>query len=138
MYREAWRLQRDYFWTEDMSDVDWETVYHRYLPQLERIATRAEFFPISCGKCKENSALHTPMNPVVTTEAHPTMVKDSLGADFVYDTENNGYRITHIVRGDTWNERRDSPLNAPGINVQEGGHPALYWWTAAQSKRLTR
>ena len=43
MYREAWRLQRDFFWTEDMSGVDWEHVYQRYLPLLDRIATRGEF-----------------------------------------------------------------------------------------------
>ena len=24
MYREAWRLQRDHFWTEDMAEVDWQ------------------------------------------------------------------------------------------------------------------
>ena len=27
MLREAWRLQRDQFWTADMSGVDWEAVY---------------------------------------------------------------------------------------------------------------
>ncbi len=30
MYREAWRLQRDQFWTEDMSQVDWLAVHDRY------------------------------------------------------------------------------------------------------------
>ena len=44
MYREAWRLQRDYFWTEDMSGVDWEHVYQRYLPLVDRIATRGRIF----------------------------------------------------------------------------------------------
>ena len=43
MYREAWRLQRDHFWTEDMSGVDWHAVYARYLPLLQRVATRSEF-----------------------------------------------------------------------------------------------
>ena len=42
MYREAWRLQRDFFWTADMSGVDWEHVYQRYLPapQPDRDARR--------------------------------------------------------------------------------------------------
>jgi tricorn protease len=43
MYREAWRLQRDQFWTADMSKVNWQAVYDRYLPLVDRIATRAEF-----------------------------------------------------------------------------------------------
>ena len=30
MYREAWRLQTEQFWVEDMSDIDWDRVYDRY------------------------------------------------------------------------------------------------------------
>ena len=26
MYREAWRLQTEQFWVEDMSDIDWDRV----------------------------------------------------------------------------------------------------------------
>lgn len=119
MYREAWRLQRDYFWTEDMSDVDWETVYHRYLPQLDRIATRAEFSDLMWEMQGELGTSHA-YEYGGDYRSSPNYGQGFLGADFVYDAENSGYRITHIVRGDTWNERRDSPLNAPGINVQEG------------------
>ena len=31
MLREAWRLQRDQFWTSDMSRVDWRNALDRYL-----------------------------------------------------------------------------------------------------------
>ncbi|MEZ4737730.1 MAG: peptidase, partial [Caldilineaceae bacterium] len=43
MFREAWRLQRDHFWTQDMSEVDWQMVYQRYFPLIERVSTRSEF-----------------------------------------------------------------------------------------------
>ncbi len=43
MFREAWRLQRDQFWTGDMSEVDWHSVYLRYFPLIERVSTRSEF-----------------------------------------------------------------------------------------------
>ena len=42
MLREVWRLQRDQFWVADMSGIDWEAVYARYAPLLERVATRGE------------------------------------------------------------------------------------------------
>ena len=119
MYREAWRLQRDYFWTEDMSDVDWENVYQRYLPLLDRVATRAEFSDLMWEMQGELGTSHA-YESGGDYRSSPNYAQGFLGADYVYDTENKGYRITHIVRGDTWNERRDSPLNAPGINVQEG------------------
>ncbi len=42
MYREAWRLQREQFWVEDMSEVDWNRVLERYERVLPYIRTRAE------------------------------------------------------------------------------------------------
>lgn len=119
MYREAWRLQRDYFWTEDMSDVDWENVYQRYIPLLERVATRGEFSDLMWEMQGELGTSHA-YESGGDYRSSPNYGQGFLGTDFVYDAENNGYRITHIVQGDTWNDRRDSPLNAPGINVQEG------------------
>ena len=42
MYREAWRLQTEQFWVEDMSDIDWDRVYDRYAAVLPRVRTRTE------------------------------------------------------------------------------------------------
>jgi len=42
MFREAWRLQREQFWVEDMSGVDWDAIYSRYLPLVDRVTTRSE------------------------------------------------------------------------------------------------
>jgi len=119
MYREAWRLQRDYFWTEDMSDVDWERVYQRYLPLLERIATRAEFSDLMWEMQGELGTSHAYEFGGDYRES-PNYAQGFLGADFVFDEETDGYRITHIVEGDAWEEMKDSPLNEPGINVREG------------------
>ena len=43
MLGEAWRLQRDMFWTESMSKIDWNKVFERYSPLVERVSTREEF-----------------------------------------------------------------------------------------------
>ena len=32
MFAEAWRLQREHFWAEDMSGVDWQAIYDQYAP----------------------------------------------------------------------------------------------------------
>jgi len=119
MYREAWRLQRDYFWTEDMSGVDWERVYHRYLPLVDRIATRGEFSDLmwemqgelGTSHCYEFGGDYRPS---------PNYAQGYLGADMVYDPEQDAYRIVRILRGDSWEESRDSPLARPGLNVREG------------------
>lgn len=119
MYRDAWRLQREHFWTADMSGVDWERIYQRYLPQLERVATRGEFSDLmwemqgelGTSHCYEMGGDYRPS---------PHYGQGFLGADFEWDDEKGGYRITHVVCGDAWEEHRDSPLNEPGINVREG------------------
>ena len=119
MYREAWRLQRDYFWTSDMSGVDWEQVYQRYMPLLERIATRAEFSDLMWEMQGELGTSHA-YESGGDYRTSPNYAQGFLGADFAYDAESDGYRITHIVHGDAWEEMSDSPLNEPGLNIHEG------------------
>ena len=119
MYREAWRLQRDYFWTEDMSGVDWEHVYQRYLPLVDRIATRGEFSDLMWEMQGELGTSHA-YEFGGDYRRSPNYAQGFLGADFVYDTGSGGYRITHIPQGDAWEATKDSPLNAPGINVHKG------------------
>ena len=119
MYREAWRLQRDFFWTEDMSGVDWEHVYQRYLPLLERVATRGEFSDLMWEMQGELGTSHA-YEMGGDYRNSPNYAQGFLGADYTYDAENSGYRITHIPHGDAWEASKDSPLNAPGINVTEG------------------
>ena len=119
MYREAWRLQRDFFWTEDMSGVDWEHVYQRYLPLLNRIATRGEFSDLMWEMQGELGTSHA-YEMGGDYQSSPNYAQGFLGADYAYDAETNGYRITHIPHGDAWEATKDSPLNAPGVNVREG------------------
>ena len=119
MYREAWRLQRDYFWTEDMSGVDWEQVYQRYLPLLDRIATRGEFSDLMWEMQGELGTSHA-YEFGGDYRSSPNYAQGFLGADFAYHAESGGYRITHIPQGDAWETVKDSPLNAPGVNVRKG------------------
>ena len=119
MYREAWRLQRDYFWTADMSGVDWEHIYQRYLPLLDRIATRGEFSDLMWEMQGELGTSHA-YEFGGDYRSAPNYAQGFLGADFAFDAETGGYRITHIPQGDAWEATKDSPLNAPGINVRKG------------------
>ncbi len=119
MYREAWRLQRDHFWTADMSKVDWERVYNRYLPLLERVGTRGEFSDLMWEMQGELGTSHA-YEFGGDYRPQPEYGQGHLGADLTYDAAAGGYRVTHVVRGDSWNPDADSPLNAPGIAVRPG------------------
>jgi len=119
MYREAWRLQRDHFWVEDMSQIDWETVYERYRPLLDRIATRSEFSDLIWEMQGELGTSHAyEMGGDYRPE--PRYDTGFLGADFVYDEKLKAWKITHIVRGDPGDEAKSSPLARAGVNAGEG------------------
>lgn len=42
MYKDAWRMLRDYFYDPNLHSVDWDGVFDRYLPLVERCAKREE------------------------------------------------------------------------------------------------
>jgi tricorn protease len=119
MYREAWRLQRDQFWTQDMSQIDWLTVYERYLPLVSRVASRSEFSDLAWEMQGELGTSHA-YEFGGDYRPQPNYNQGYLGADFTYAGDSEGWQITRIVQGDVWDEKADSPLNAPGINVKAG------------------
>ncbi|MCS6940232.1 MAG: PDZ domain-containing protein [Roseiflexaceae bacterium] len=119
MYREAWRLQRDHFWTPDMSGVNWLAVYHRYLPLLDRVATRGEFSDLLWEMQGELGTSHA-YEYGGDYRPEPRYSLGKLGADLRYDAETDSYVVERIIRGDVWDERASSPLARPGVNIAPG------------------
>ncbi|MFQ3631484.1 S41 family peptidase [Roseiflexus sp.] len=119
MYREAWRLQRDHFWTPDMSGVNWLMVYQRYLPLLERVATRGEFSDLLWEMQGELGTSHA-YEYGGDYRPEPRYSLGKLGADLRYDAETDSYIVERIVGGDVWNERASSPLARAGVNIAPG------------------
>jgi tricorn protease len=119
MFQEAWRLQREHFWVEDLSGVDWDEVHRRYLPLVDRVTTRSEF----------SDLLWEVQGELGTSHAYefggdhrwgPYYQQGFLGADFAYDAAAGGYRLRDLVRGDPWDRGATSPLLGPGIDVRAG------------------
>ncbi|MEO0122424.1 MAG: S41 family peptidase [candidate division WOR-3 bacterium] len=119
MYRDAWRLQRDHFWTKDMSGVDWKKVYEKYLPLLDRIGTRSEFSDLIWEMQGELGTSHA-YEWGGDYREEPRYTQGFLGADLVYDKNKNAYRIMKIIKGDPWEPYAKSPLMGPGLDIKEG------------------
>ncbi len=119
MYRETWRLLREHYFTENMADVDWNKIYERYLPLIDRLSARYELSDLLWELGGELGTSHA----YEIGGDYPSYSRPSQGylaADFSYDERKNGYRIDHIVQGDSWDRNEDSPLNQPGLNVSPG------------------
>jgi tricorn protease len=119
MLREVWRLQREQFWDEDMSGVDWNTVYQRYAPLLERVVTRAELSDLIWEMQGELGTSHA-YEMGGDHRRPPPVALGFLGADLRRSADGAGYEIAEIVRGDPWDADADSPLSAIGVNARVG------------------
>lgn len=117
--REAWRIERDYFWDSNMGGVDWKAIGKRYEALLPWVAHRSDLSYIIGEMIGELSVSHTyvqggdfPNRPRVSTGL--------LGADLVAD---GGYfKIAKIFPGENWNDGTRSPLTEPGLKVKEGNY----------------
>jgi tricorn protease len=119
MYREAWRLQAEHFWVEDMSDIDWDRVYDRYQVLLPRVRTRTDLSDLIWEMQGELGTSHAYEWGGDYREP-PQYQRGFLGADLRWDENRGGYCIERIYRGDSWNREHDSPLAEPGLDVHEG------------------
>lgn len=119
MFREAWRLQRDHFWTPDMSQIDWLAVYERYLPLVDRVGSRDEFSDLTWEMQGELGTSHC-YEYGGDYRYPPYYSPGKLGADFRWDAESGHWLISHIVQGDAWDENGRSPLLTPGTDIQVG------------------
>ena len=119
MLREAWRLQREHFWDERMSGVDWEAVLPRYEELLPRVRTRNELSDVIWEMHGELGTSHA-YEWGGDKPLPPQYKRGFLGADLAWDEAAGGYRVLRVLRGDPWNREADSPLAEPGVDVREG------------------
>lgn len=119
IFREAWRLQRDHFWTEDMSGVDWQAIYGRYLPLLKRVSTRGELSDLLWEMQGELGTSHA----YEVGGDYPRQERYDVGllaADLRYDADTDSYLIERIATGNQWSDKEGSPLSRPGVNIRVG------------------
>ncbi len=119
MIHEVWRLQRDHFWREDMSKINWPAVLKRYLPLVDLVNTRSEFGDLVWELQGELGTSHA-YDMGGDYRREPSYPVGMLGADFAYDEKHDGYRIEKILRGDSWKLSEASPLRAPGVLLEPG------------------
>ncbi len=119
MYREAWRLQKENFWAEDMSKVDWDLVRKRYEALLPLVRSRSELSDLIWEMQGELGTSHA-YEFLGDYERPKSYRRGFIGADLTYDARAKGYRIDKILRGDSWEADSDSPLAEPGLEVKEG------------------
>ena len=118
MFDEAWRLQKELFWREDMSHVDWEEVYQRYRPLVSRIATAQELMELIGEMQGELGSSHAYVS-CAESAAGPDYAMGHLGAEFDFEEAQGGLSYHPPLSG----RRLKSP---PGERVADNACPATF------------
>ncbi|MCA8962738.1 MAG: PDZ domain-containing protein, partial [Planctomycetes bacterium] len=118
MLREAWRIERDYFYDPAMHGVDWNAMWERWSPFLPHVRHREDLNLLLRELIGELACGHNYVWGGELPEAASGPRTGLLGADF--DVVENRFRIARIYRGQNWNPELRAPLTEPGVDVREG------------------
>jgi tricorn protease len=113
-------MERDYFYDKNMHGVNWEAMYDKYLPLVDRVTTRSELDKVIGELIGELAALHTYVEPGDERSDDRFIAVATLGAVVNRDEANGGFRIDYIYKTDPDYPHRRSPLDDPYLDVQEG------------------
>ncbi len=117
MYREVWRIERDFLYDPNAHGLDLQAAQEKYRTYLDGVASRADL----------NYLFNEMLGNIVIGHLYvaggdtPDVKKVKgglLGADF--SIENGKYRFAKVYRGENWNPELRSPLTQPGVNVKAG------------------
>jgi len=117
MYREVWRIQRDFFYDPGYHGLDLEATARRYEPYPENVSSVYDLNYLLKEMLGELTVSHLFAyggDAPQTKWVQPGL----LGAD--YKLENGRYRFARVYNGENWNPELRAPLTRPGVNVMAG------------------
>ncbi len=117
MYREVWRLERDFFYDPQHHGLDLKATAKKYEPYLKSVAHRSDLNYLFGEMLGELTVGHLYIGGGDTPEAK-RVPGGLLGCDF--SIENGRYRFARVFNGENWNPNLRAPLTQPGVNVQAG------------------
>lgn len=125
IFTEAWRLNRDFFYEENLHNVDWPRMREHYGAMLDDAVSREDVNWIISEMISELNIGHAYLgNPGDVESSRPGVAGTAglLGVDYelVTTAEGTAYKISRIYTGGPWDADARGPLSQPGVKVSEG------------------
>ncbi|MFN7928557.1 MAG: PDZ domain-containing protein, partial [Blastocatellia bacterium] len=117
MYRETWRIERDFFYDPNFHGLNLQATAKKYEPYLNALEHRDDLTYLFNEMLGELTIGHLYVQGGDTPNPK-TVPGGLLGAD--YKLENGRYRFAKVFNGENWNPNLRAPLTQPGVNVKEG------------------
>jgi len=118
IFREAFRIHRDFFYDANMHGLDLESAYQKYLAFLPYLGHRDDLNYLLSEFSGELVVGHAYVFEGDIPAEEPVQT-GLLGADYEL-TPGGFYRIRRIYAGQSWHPELRAPLMEPGVNVKEG------------------
>jgi tricorn protease len=117
MYREAWRVERDWFYDRNLHGLDLKAAEKKYEPYLRNVASRDDLTYLFQEMLGNITVSHMGTGGGDTPEVKRVQT-GLLGAD--YEVAGGRYRFSKVYSGENWNPQLRAPLTQPGVNVKAG------------------
>ncbi len=114
MYDNAWRLERDLFFSPVMNGQDWPTVREAYRKLLPLAGSREDVNYLIGQMIGEMGNSHTYVGGGDDADPTPSHPAALLGVDWALDAASGRYRIGAIYPGDNTRDDYRSPLAQRG------------------------
>jgi tricorn protease len=122
MFDNAWRLERDLFFSPVINGVDWKAVHANYRKLLPLAGSREDLNYLIGQMLGEMGNSHTYVGGGDDGDTGPSTHAGLLGADLALDTASGRYRFATIYPGDNTRDDYRSPIAQPGLNVKPGDY----------------
>ncbi|MEJ2052973.1 MAG: S41 family peptidase, partial [Calditrichaceae bacterium] len=119
IFNECWRQMRDFFYAPNMNGVNWPAVRKKYAPLVEYVNHRNDLTYIIGEMIGELSIGHTYVGGGERPEAK-RFKTGLLGAELIKDNASGYFKINKILSGQNWDKSLISPLQAIGVDADEG------------------
>jgi tricorn protease len=117
MFKEAWRIERDFFYDPGFHGLNLARAEERYQRFVEGIGSRADLNYLFSEMLGNLVVGHLSVIGGETPDVKRVQT-GLLGCD--YHIENGRYRFARVFNGENWNPQATAPLTQPGVNVAAG------------------
>ncbi|HZY90245.1 MAG TPA: PDZ domain-containing protein, partial [Gemmataceae bacterium] len=117
MYREVWRLERDFLYDPGHHGLDLKAAEQANQPYLDNVCSRRDLNYLFVEMLSPMSLGHVYVFGGDVGEA-PKVKGGLLGAD--YEVHDGRYRFARVYRGENWSPLLQAPLTQPGVHVRRG------------------
>ena len=124
--RDAWRIERDFFYDPNMHGIDWKATYDHYAAMLDDCISRRDVSFIIREMISELNVGHAYYNEGDVEQAPKASVA-VLGARL--ELHEGAFRVAELFRGSAWDDDARNSLVANGVKVGD-------YWLAINGVRV--